>query len=41
MKRNAKKFEGEHDFRNFCKMKPQYEKNGTVREIMSCEIKEC
>lgn len=41
MKRNAKKFEGVHDFKNFCKMKPQYEKNGTVREIMSCEIKEC
>lgn len=31
-----KLFEGKKDFRHFCKMKPEYEKNGTVRLIESC-----
>lgn len=36
----AKIFEGEHDFRNFCKMKPEYNKEGgTTRTIKKCEIK--
>lgn len=38
MQEAASKFVGSHDFKNFCKMKPQYEKSGTVREIMVCEI---
>lgn len=41
MKINAKKFEGVHDFKNFCKMKPQYEKNGTTREVINCEVVSC
>ncbi len=36
----AKTFEGKHDFKNFCKMKPEYEKEeGTVRVVEKCEIK--
>ena len=36
----AKIFEGEHDFRNFCKMKPEYIKEGgTTRTIKICKIK--
>ena len=39
MERASKLFEGSHDFRNFCKMKPEYEERGTVREIFFCEVK--
>lgn len=41
MKEMAKKFVGEHDFRNFCKMKPEYERFGYKRTIMKCEIVPC
>lgn len=26
-------FKGEQNFRHFCKLKPEYEKNGTIRNI--------
>ena len=29
----AKLFIGEKDFRHFCKLKPEYEKNGTIRNV--------
>lgn len=38
MRKASSLLEGEHDFKNFCKMKPEYEKNGTVRTIFSCKI---
>ena len=40
MRKACKYLEGEHDFKNFCKMKPEYEKSGTIRTIFSCQIKE-
>lgn len=40
MKIAAGYFIGEHDFRNLCKMKPEYEKNGSVRTIFECNINE-
>ena len=29
---------GKHDFYHFCKLKPSYIKNGTVREIFQANI---
>ena len=41
MQQAAKLFEGDQDFRNFCKMKPEYEARGTVRKVFECSINFC
>lgn len=41
MQQAAKLFEGNQDFRNFCKMKPEYEVKGTVRKVFECSINYC
>jgi tRNA pseudouridine38/39 synthase len=38
MKLACSYFVGKHDFKHFCKFKPEYEKNGTVRHIFKCSI---
>lgn len=38
MEEAAQKFFGKHDFRRFCKMQPQYEETGTVRDIFISTI---
>ncbi len=38
MRKAAGFMEGNNDFRLFCKMKPEYERSGTVRKIFSCKI---
>ena len=38
MEEAAQKFLGKNDFRRFCKMQPQYEKSGTVKEIYKSTI---
>ncbi len=41
MQQAARLFEGDQDFRNFCKMKPEYEAKGTVRKVFECSISYC
>ena len=38
MQEGANYLIGKNEFRNLCKMKPEYEKSGTVREVFQCEI---
>ena len=38
MRDGCNKFIGLHDFKNFCKMKPEYIERGSKREIINCDI---